>query len=79
VMRATVRENVDQIIETTTGRVILNERLTRDGLPFINGTLKKKGLQSLVSFCHFKIGHEPTVALLDDLKTMGFLYATRSG
>ncbi|MFH4333712.1 hypothetical protein WAJ64_22675, partial [Acinetobacter baumannii] len=58
VMRATVRENVDQIIETTTGRVILNERLTRDGLPFINGTLKKKGLQSLVSFCHFKIGHE---------------------
>lgn len=79
VMRATVRENVDQIIETTAGRVILNERLTRDGLPFINGTLKKKGLQSLVSFCHLKIGHEPTVALLDDLKTMGFLYATKSG
>ncbi|MER3431177.1 MAG: DNA-directed RNA polymerase subunit beta' [Blastocatellia bacterium] len=79
VMRATVRENVDQIIETTAGRVILNERLTRDGLPFINGTLKKKGLQSLVSFCHLKIGHEPTVALLDDLKAMGFLYATKSG
>jgi len=79
VMRATVRDDVDQIIETTAGRVILNERLTRDGLPYINGTLKKKGLQSLVTFCHLKLGHEQTVALLDDLKTMGFLYATRAG
>ncbi|HEV8591439.1 MAG TPA: DNA-directed RNA polymerase subunit beta', partial [Pyrinomonadaceae bacterium] len=79
VMRATARENVDRVIETTSGRVILNERLTRDGLPFVNGTLKKKGLQSLVSFCHLRLGHEATVLLLDDLKTMGFLYATKSG
>jgi DNA-directed RNA polymerase subunit beta' len=79
VMRATVRENEDRVIDTTVGRVILNERLTRDGLPFVNGTLKKKGLQSLVSFCHLRLGHEHTVALLDDLKTMGFLYATKSG
>ena len=79
VMRATVRENVDRMIDTTAGRVILNERLTRDGLPFVNGTLKKKGLQSLVSFSYLKLGHGPTVALLDDLKAMGFLYATLSG
>ena len=79
VLRAPVRENVDRVIETTVGRAILNERLTRDGLPFVNGTLKKKGLQSLVSFCHLRLGHEPTVALLDDLKAMGFLYATKSG
>lgn len=79
VMRANVRESVDVIIETTAGRAIFNERLTRDGLPFVNGTLKKKGLQSLVTFCHLKLGHEQTVALLDDLKAMGFLYATRSG
>jgi DNA-directed RNA polymerase subunit beta' len=32
VMRATGRENVDRVIDTTAGRVILNERLTRDGL-----------------------------------------------
>jgi len=79
VMRANVRENVDVVIETTAGRAIFNERLTRDGLPFVNGTLKKKGLQSLVTFSHLRLGHEQTVALLDDLKTMGFLYATRSG
>jgi DNA-directed RNA polymerase subunit beta' len=78
VMRAVSRP-VDTLIETTVGRVILNERLTRDGLPFVNGTLKKKGLQSLVSFCHLKLGHEQTVVMLDDLKSMGFLFATRSG
>ncbi len=78
VMRGTSRE-VNRTIDTTVGRVILNERLTRDGLPYVNGTLKKKGLQSLVSFCHLKLGHTQTVALLDDLKTLGFLSATRSG
>ncbi|HMQ03868.1 MAG TPA: DNA-directed RNA polymerase subunit beta' [Pyrinomonadaceae bacterium] len=79
VLRAPVRENVNRVIDTTVGRAILNERLTRDGLPYVNGTLKKKGLQSLVSFCHLRLGHEATVALLDDLKAMGFLYATKSG
>ena len=79
VMRATIREKVNRLIETTVGRVILNERLTRDGLPFVNGTLKKKGLQSLVSFSYLKLGHNPTVVLLDDLKMLGFLSATRSG
>jgi DNA-directed RNA polymerase subunit beta' len=79
VMRATIRPNVDTLLETTVGRVILNERLTRDGLPFVNGTLKKKGLQSLISFCHLKLGHDQTVVMLDDLKAMGFLFATRAG
>jgi DNA-directed RNA polymerase subunit beta' len=78
VMRATARE-VDRIIDTTAGRVIFNDRLQREGLPFVNGTLKKKGLQSLVSFCYLRLGHEQTVVLLDDLKTLGFLYATRAG
>ncbi len=79
VMRATIRENVDQVIDTTVGREIFNERLTRDGLPYVNGVMKKKGLQSLVTFCHLRLGHEQTVVMLDDLKAMGFLHATQSG
>ncbi len=79
VMRATPRPISNTLIETTVGRVILNERLTRDGLPFVNGTLKKKGLQSLISFCHLKLGHDQTVVMLDDLKALGFLSATKSG
>ncbi len=79
VMRATVRENVNVILDTSVGRVVFNDRLLREGLPFVNGMLKKKGLQSLVSFCHLRLGHDQTVILLDDLKTLGFLYATKAG
>ncbi|MDH3492251.1 MAG: DNA-directed RNA polymerase subunit beta' [Acidobacteriota bacterium] len=79
IMRGRIQKDVVQTIETTVGRVVFNDRLTRDGLPFVNGTLKKKGLQSLVNFSHLRLGHEQTVALLDDLKSLGFLYATKAG
>ncbi|MEZ5306205.1 MAG: DNA-directed RNA polymerase subunit beta' [Pyrinomonadaceae bacterium] len=79
VMRGRIQRDVVQTIDTTVGRVVFNDRLTRDGLPFVNGTLKKKGLQSLVNFCHLRLGHDQTVALLDDLKELGFLYATKAG
>ena len=48
-------------------------------MPFFNGTLKKKGLQSLVNYSHIRLGHEMTVKMLDDLKNLGFLYATKAG
>jgi DNA-directed RNA polymerase subunit beta' len=78
VMRATVQENVRRVINTTAGRVIFNDSIP-PGLPFINGTMKKKGLQALVNYCHLRLGHEMTVKALDDLKALGFLYATRAG
>jgi DNA-directed RNA polymerase subunit beta' len=78
VTRATMQENVRRVINTTVGRVIFNDSIP-EGLPFINGTLKKKGLQSIVSYCHIRLGHEMTVKMLDDLKTLGFLYATKAG
>ena len=78
VMNAAVQENVKRVINTTVGRVIFNDSIPV-GLPFINGTLKKKGLQSIVSYCHIRLGHEMTVKMLDDLKTLGFLYATKAG
>jgi DNA-directed RNA polymerase subunit beta' len=78
VMRATVQENVRRVINTTAGRVIFNDSIP-PGLPFINGTMKKKGLQALVNYCHLRLGHEMTVKALDDLKQLGFLYATKAG
>src|SRR6187551_1517378 len=78
VMRATVREVDRKIINTTVGRVILNDSLP-DGMPFVNGLLKKKGLQQLVQACYLRFGLEKTVELLDGLKQLGFTYATRSG
>ncbi|MEP7366309.1 MAG: DNA-directed RNA polymerase subunit beta', partial [Acidobacteriota bacterium] len=71
-------EYVKQYMDTTVGRVILNDVLPED-MPFINGLLKKKGLTQLVQFCYLKFGLHITVHMLDEIKTMGFLYATRAG
>ena len=73
-----MQEDVRRVINTTVGRVIFNDSIPA-GLPFINGTLRKKGLQSLVNYSHIRLGHEMTVKMLDDLKNLGFLYATKAG
>ena len=67
-----------KIINTTVGRVIFNQSLPKE-MPFVNGLLKKKGLQQTVQYCYLKFGIEKTVEMLDSLKTLGFTYATRSG
>src|SRR3970282_697153 len=48
-------------------------------MPYVNGLLKKKGLQQVVQYCHLHYGLEKTVEMLDSLKNLGFTYATRSG
>jgi DNA-directed RNA polymerase subunit beta' len=67
-----------QYISTTVGRVILNDALP-EGMPFINGLLKKKGIGQLVNYCNQNLGLEVTVGMLDRIKELGFQYATRSG
>jgi DNA-directed RNA polymerase subunit beta' len=67
-----------QFISTTVGRTILNDALP-EGMPFINGLLKKKGIGQLVSYCNQNLGLEVTVRMLDRIKELGFQYATRSG
>ena len=72
-------QHVDhKIINTTVGRVIFNASLPA-GMPYINGLLKKKGLQQLVQRCYLTTDVPTTVEMLDQLKTLGFNYATRSG
>ncbi len=71
-------EFVKQYMETTVGRVILNDHLPEE-MPFINGLLKKKGLGQLVQYCYLKFGLHTTVAMLDEVKSLGFNYATRAG
>jgi DNA-directed RNA polymerase subunit beta' len=67
-----------QLIETTVGRVIFNMNLPAD-VPYINGLLKKRGLQDLVGYCFIKLGNDKTVQMLDTLKETSFGYATRAG
>src|SRR3954471_7238879 len=78
VLRTEVQHVQNKIINTTVGRVILNQAIPNE-MPFINGLLKKKGLQQLVQSCYLKFGLEKTVEMLDSLKHLGFTYATRSG
>jgi DNA-directed RNA polymerase subunit beta' len=68
----------NKIINTTVGRVLFNDALPAE-MPFVNGLLKKKGLQQVVQYCYLHHGLEKTVEMLDGLKTLGFTYATKSG
>src|SRR5207248_5627492 len=78
VLRTEVQTVNHKIINTTVGRVILNQSIPHE-MPFINGLLKKKGLQQLVQSCYLRHGLEKTVEMLDSMKNVGFTYATRSG
>ena len=66
------------LIETTVGRVILNLNLPK-AMPFVNGLLKKRGLQDLVQYAFIRFGNDATVKMLDDLKEVAFTYATKAG
>ncbi|MDR5693970.1 MAG: DNA-directed RNA polymerase subunit beta' [Armatimonadota bacterium] len=65
-------------IETTVGRVILNEAIPEE-LRFINEVCDKKVLSQIVSEAYAKLGSVKTAQLLDALKELGFHYATKSG
>src|SRR5918996_920352 len=67
-----------QYMDTTVGRVILNDVLPED-MPYVNGLLKKKGLTQLVQYCYLNFGLQISVRMLDEVKALGFLYATRAG
>ena len=72
------RSSTSKLIETTVGRVIFNMHLPKE-IPFINGLLKKRGLQDLVGYCFIKLGNDETVRMLDEIKEVAFLYATKAG
>jgi DNA-directed RNA polymerase subunit beta' len=75
-------------INTTVGRAILNDNLPKNAtditgrvrsMPYINGLLKKKGIGALVNFGYLQFGLETTVKMLDEVKSLGFRFATRAG
>ena len=67
-----------ELIDTTVGRVLFNEILP-PALRFINQEMNKRELARLVSQCHYILGNAETVTLLDNLKDLGFRYATLAG
>ena len=67
-----------KIIVTTPGRVRFNEIWPND-LGFINFNVGKKQIGDIIWRCYQCAGQPATVIVLDELKTLGFKEAMRSG
>ncbi len=75
----TLREPINfKGMETTFGRVILNETL-KGLLPYQNEAITKKKLSKIVENIFDEHGVEETRIILDEIKLLGFEMATRSG
>ena len=80
-LNAKIRTVVDnRIINTTAGRVILNS-IIPDYVPesYWNKVLKKKDIGTLVDYIYANSGISYTSEFLDNLKNIGFKYATKAG
>jgi len=71
-----------EFIETTVGRILFNSILPpeyRKKYGFINKELKKGDISDIVYKCHRLLGEWATAEFLDNMKDLGFKYATKSG
>ena len=77
--RIKVRLN-GEMVDTTTGRIILYEVMP-DEIPFqsINRLIKKKDLEALIDQSYRIAGNVKTVKMLDGLKEYGFYHAAKAG
>lgn len=73
-----VCKNEKALIETTVGRIKFNQRLPQD-FGFVNLELNKKNVEQIVAANYKRFGHDTTIKLLDELKDLGFHYATIGG
>lgn len=66
------------LFETTVGRLLFNSVLPED-FPFINETVDRKVLATVVEDVINKYGVDTAAVVLDKIKELGFKYVTRSG
>ncbi len=71
-------EKGGQRFKTSVGRILFNDILPPE-FRFINQVMDKASLKRLVLDCYRLLGNSTTVSLLDNLKQIGFEYATNSG
>jgi DNA-directed RNA polymerase subunit beta' len=66
------------LVETTVGRVIFNEAFPLE-FPFVNRHVLQGDVRTLVDDCVRQFDRSVTQRVLDELKRLGFHYATRGG
>ena len=64
--------------QTTIGRAIFNS-IVPDELEYIDELLNKKKVEEIIYNCYLTVSNHRTVQFLDDLKHLGFKFATQSG
>ncbi len=67
-----------RLVDTTVGRVIFN-RILPEEVQFINQKLDKGGVKDLIAEVYEVCGQEETTEVADNIKSLGFEYAMRSG
>jgi DNA-directed RNA polymerase subunit beta' len=67
-----------EVRHTTLGRILFNEVFPED-FPFQDEPMTKKKLQQVMALAYQKYGQAKTAEIADELKDLGFQYATRSG
>jgi len=72
------QKNGRQRIKTSVGRIVFNEILP-PGLGFFNKVIDKSGLKRIVTDCFKLLSNEDMAVVLDNIKQLGFRYATKSG
>ena len=65
-------------LKTSVGRIIFNDILP-EPLRFMNKDMGKSDLKQIVAECYNLLSHEETAKVLDNMKKLGFKYATKSG
>jgi DNA-directed RNA polymerase subunit beta' len=65
-------------IKTTVGRIFFNNIMPKH-VPFFNKMLRKSDIEDLVTYIVNKSGTQEAVTVLDNIKDMGFGYATKAG
>jgi len=67
----------DRVV-TTVGRLIFNDLLPKE-MPYYNFPLDGKGASRIIADCHAMLGRGATIDLLDQIKEIGFKWATLAG
>ena len=68
----------EQLVETTAGRIIVNQYVP-DEVPYVNEVLGKKALRKIITDVIKHTGVTRTAKFLDDIKNLGYDQAFRAG
>ncbi|OGY45782.1 MAG: DNA-directed RNA polymerase subunit beta' [Candidatus Buchananbacteria bacterium RIFCSPHIGHO2_01_FULL_39_8] len=72
------KDDSNKLIETSAGRILFNQILPPN-FPFYNQLVDSKSLRQIISECLERYETEDVAKLLDDIKSLGLKYLTRSG